>query len=374
MRLSEAALPMFARHETFHPRYGWFRKAYEAALDSADTFSNPEATVELGVGKNMVKSIRFWGTAAKLIANNPNSPNKRTPGVAPTELGKLLFNPTDGWDPFMEHPATLWLLHWNLLAKPCHLPVWWVAFNQFVAVEFDATDLESACASALESAAEWKTPHASSVHKDITAMLRTYAPPERSTRNNIDDMLNCPLRELGLVAKSLATGNYRFTMGLKPSLVPAVVAYAALDFVARANLDAANPTGANTSTQNTAKNVATKASGASQTALLSRLANEAGSPGKAFKLTESELAVLLGEAAQDSHGQLALASPAGATQLVWDGDPAKLGIEMLNSYYKNQCVGDLSAPQTGMQSNDELGTPRTRNGHVRLASTATGAM
>ena len=28
MRLVDAALPMFARHETFHPRYGWFRKAY----------------------------------------------------------------------------------------------------------------------------------------------------------------------------------------------------------------------------------------------------------------------------------------------------------------------------------------------------------
>ena len=28
MRLVEAAKPTFARHETFHPRYGWFRKAY----------------------------------------------------------------------------------------------------------------------------------------------------------------------------------------------------------------------------------------------------------------------------------------------------------------------------------------------------------
>ena len=28
MRLVEAAKPTFARHETFHPRYCWFRKAY----------------------------------------------------------------------------------------------------------------------------------------------------------------------------------------------------------------------------------------------------------------------------------------------------------------------------------------------------------
>ena len=60
MRLSEAARPVFARHETFHPRYGWFRKAYEATADDPAAFTRKDAPVELGVGKNMVKSIRFW--------------------------------------------------------------------------------------------------------------------------------------------------------------------------------------------------------------------------------------------------------------------------------------------------------------------------
>ena len=31
MRLDEACEPIFARHETFHPRLGWFRKAFLAA-------------------------------------------------------------------------------------------------------------------------------------------------------------------------------------------------------------------------------------------------------------------------------------------------------------------------------------------------------
>ena len=61
MQLSEAAEPVFARHETFHPRYGWFRKAYVAATRDPHVFTSEDAPVRLGVGKNMVRAIRFWG-------------------------------------------------------------------------------------------------------------------------------------------------------------------------------------------------------------------------------------------------------------------------------------------------------------------------
>ncbi len=341
MRLSTAALPMFARHETFHPRYGWFRKAYEAAAHCVDTFAAPDAAVELGVGKNMVKAIRFWGTAAKLIADKSDSSGKRTSGVCPSELGKQLFNPQTGWDPFMEHPATLWLLHWQLLAPPCHLPVWWVAFNQFQAVEFAADELEAACKIALESASEWKTPHQSSIHKDVTALLRTYAPIERSSRSSLDDLLNCPFRELNLLQKSQATRKYRFAMGLKPSLTPVVVAYAALDFVARSNMSATNFVRTNIESSKSTKNNSGKNKTTSQTALCSRLANEAGSPGQIFKITEDELADTLRIAAENSHNMLAVTAPAGASQLSWKGDPAKLGLSMLNNYFTQECVADF---------------------------------
>ncbi len=61
MRLAEAAERPFARHETFHPRYSWFRKAYSHVDDNPRIFSRPDAPVEIGVGKNMVRAIRFWG-------------------------------------------------------------------------------------------------------------------------------------------------------------------------------------------------------------------------------------------------------------------------------------------------------------------------
>ena len=303
MRLVEAAKPTFARHETFHPRYGWFRKAYAVTERDPQIFTREDAPVLIGVGKNMVRAIRFWGLAAKLIED------RHGPGLVPTKFGHALFGES-GWDPYMEDPGTLWLLHWQLLAPPSLLPVWWIAFNEFHPVEFTDEVLDHAVIVGLESVGEWaKQPHPSSVKKDVNALLRTYAPAERSKRSghSIDDLLDCPLRELGLIRRSQATGSYRFVLGAKPTLPPEIVSYAALDYLARTE------TGGNTAT-------------------LSRLAHEPGTPGHAFKLAEADLFAALQQTATTTNA-LELASPTGAPQLSWIGDPAAVANEVLSSYY-----------------------------------------
>jgi len=311
MRLADAAVPVFARHETFHPRYGWFRKALVAATSDPEVFSSSEATVELGVGKNMVKAIRFWGLAAKLIENRPSPGNRRrTSGVVPTEFGSLLFDPDSGLDPYMEDPATLWLLHWKLLSPPSWLPVWWVAFNQFNAIEFDSGELASACRGGISSGAEWPAPSESSLRKDVSALLRTYAPAERVSRGRIEDVLDCPFRELGLILRSRATGKYRFAMGPKPTLPSAIVAYAVLDY-----MSCWEP--------------------AARSVLLSRISAEPGAPGRAFRLSEAELADALRPVVELSAGSLELASPAGAAQLVWKNETALLAKSCLEDHYRS---------------------------------------
>ena len=307
MRLAEVAERSFARHETFHPRYGWFRKAYAHVAADSGIFRREEAPVEIGVGKNMVRAIRFWGLAAKLITEDPDSPSKRAPGYVPTRRGHALFG-EGRWDPYMEDPGTLWLLHWLLLAPKSQLPVWWLAFNEFNAVEFAEADLEASVSTLLDAASEWAKPHPTSLNKDISALLRTYAPAERTRRARLDDMLDCPLRELNLLGRSPATGKYRFTLGPKPTLPSAVVAYAVLDYVAL--------TGARGST-----------------ITLTRLAHTAGAPGRAFKLTESELLDAL-KPSLDGEDALRLAMPTGAVQLTWSGDPAAIATRILDRYYE----------------------------------------
>ena len=321
MRLAEAAKPTFARHETFHPRYGWFRKAYSHVAADPHVFGREDAPVRVGVGKNMVRAIRFWGLAAKLIEVAHRSSNRRTPELAPTCLGHSLFGDS-GWDRYMEDPGTLWLLHWLLLAPPSLLPVWWLAFNEFHAVEFTDDELEAAIDVHLEVVADWTKPHPSSIGKDVGALLRTYAPVERSRRTGIDDILDCPLRELNLIGRSAAPNRYRFTLGVKPSLPPAILAYAALDYIARTH------TGGTTIT-------------------FGRLAHEPGAPGKAFKLTESELLAAL-EPAVDATDALGFVVTTGAAQLSWRGEPSRIAVEVLDGYYGTS-TSEVRAGHTGVK-------------------------
>ena len=316
MRLTEAAEPTFARHETFHPRYGWFRKAYNFAAEDPRIFTREDAPVRLGVGKNMVRAIRFWGLAAKLIEPNRQCSNSRVPDLVPTRLGHELFE-VSGWDRYMEDPGTVWLLHWLLLARPCRLPVWWLAFNEFHPVEFTDDDLEAATTAHLGAVAGWTAPHASSVKKDVSALLRTYAPAARSARTGVDDLLDCPLRELNLIGRSAATNRYRFSLGAKPTLPSAVLAYSVLDFVAHTD------TGGSTVT-------------------LSRLAHESGAPGKAFKLTEGEIQASLEPIINES-AAIALTTTTGDVQLSWSKDPREVATEVLDRYYGRSSSSCVSA-------------------------------
>jgi len=51
----------YSGHESFPLRYAWLPKAYRAlARDAASLSDDERAMVELGVGKNMVRAIRFW--------------------------------------------------------------------------------------------------------------------------------------------------------------------------------------------------------------------------------------------------------------------------------------------------------------------------
>ena len=332
----------FARHETFHPRYGWFRKAYAVAAADPYAFGREDAPVVIGVGKNMVRAIRFWGLAAKLITEDPRSPNRRAPQFVPTRRGHALFG-EQGWDPYMEDPGTLWLLHWLLLAPPSRLPAWWLAFNEFNAVEFSEADLVAAVSVQLEAVVDWAPPHESSVRKDIGALLRTYAPAERSRRGSIDDLLDCPLRELSLIGPSPATGQHRFTLGPKPMLPSAVVAYAVLDHIDR--------TGSG-----------------GRTVTLSRLSYEPGAPGRAFRLNETELLAALRPAVDRTDG-LSVASPAGAWQLACSGEPGEIATTVLNHYYGSPssgvcagCVGDAAVDDNLLE---DLGAGRNSEDSLR---------
>lgn len=95
----------FSGHESFQCRHLWLKKGYDF-VNKKKSFNNDDAVVELGVGKNMVSSIRFWMKAFNLL----------TPTDELTDFAHRLLS-DDGYDPYMEDEGTLWLLHYQLVKK-----------------------------------------------------------------------------------------------------------------------------------------------------------------------------------------------------------------------------------------------------------------
>jgi hypothetical protein len=109
----------FSGHDSFQCRQLWLKKGYDYVCEGK-YFNDEDAVVQLGVGKNMVSSIRFWLKAFNIIDNKDN----------PTEFGKRLFDDENGYDPFLEDEASLWLLHYHLV-KNGYASIYSIIFNEF---------------------------------------------------------------------------------------------------------------------------------------------------------------------------------------------------------------------------------------------------
>jgi hypothetical protein len=104
------ARPRFSGHETFACRFSWIPKAVTLLREApAALADDDEAISALGLGKNMVKALRFWLEVFDVAAANGRS-WKLTP------FGQAVFGPS-GYDPYLERTETQWLLHWKVTAE-----------------------------------------------------------------------------------------------------------------------------------------------------------------------------------------------------------------------------------------------------------------
>lgn len=287
--------PVFANHETFHPRFGWLKKGFDAAKKNPGIFLQDDAPVRLGVGKNMVRAIRYWCSAFKILDKN-NSP---------TMFGeKLLGN--SGWDCYLEDPASLWLLHWNLLKPTCEAAAWYYIFNVFRGLDFTKEDILAGLKDYINNFN--KTIADSSFIKDVNCILRMYA-AQYFIRDNtpIEDSIDCPFNELGLIRHF--GKNYQFKIGAKTNLPAEIIAATCLEYASRV------------------------CQGRNTINIPSLLYDE-GSPGMVFKLTESILCAAI-ETVARKFDAIVLSDTAGLIQLSLPDEPEILADEILEQYYNS---------------------------------------
>ena len=203
----------FSGHETFACRYAWLPKA---AREVADDYSiltqsrEDEAMVELGVGKNMVRSIRFWAETADVLVPVLG-------GHEVTVFGQELLVGTkteQPLDPYLEDVQTLWLLHWKLSTNArAQIFAWDFLMNQFNEPAVYATAAIRAFQKILPSTSQ-KEISLSSLEQLYEVFLHTYVPTRGRKGEVREDNLDSPLVELDLLRH---TG---FTQALSDSSRP----------------------------------------------------------------------------------------------------------------------------------------------------------
>ena len=280
--------PQFSGHETFPLRYGWLKKAYDRVAQTEDQPGNRaacwdhDAIARFGVGKNMVASMRHWARATGIIVE------PETNSVLTTELGDLLFGPK-GLDPYMEHPATLWLIHWQLAARP-KKTAWFWAFSHYPAITFER-DVLITKLHRLARDRNWSRVANTTIENDVRCLIRTYVARQPSGKTGHDDALESPLTELGLIKAIGKKDGFRFVRGPKATLGDGVFTYGLMDFWSRYAPNAA-------------------------TLSFEAIAHAPGGPGRVFQFDENDVADRLATLDDATGGALRWSETAGLKQVV----------------------------------------------------------
>jgi hypothetical protein len=250
-------------HESFSCRYAWMPKVLRGLRRDPRLFNNEDsAMVELGLGKNMIRSARFWALAMGLITTQRSD-------LIITPFGATIFD-ENGLDPYLEDIRTLWLLHWKLatgVTQP--LLAWDYLLNRWHEPEL----IPSTAIRALqrEVAKFDQVSSTTTVDQHFNTFIHTYVPSRGRKGLVQEDNLDCPLVELNLILRvgerdvdEAREAIYVFRREDKPEITAELFLYCLDDFWQCRHPDAATLT-------------------------FNELAHGHGSPGQIFKFSEDDL-------------------------------------------------------------------------------------
>ncbi len=120
----------FAQHQTFHMRDGWLRKGLNEIHTNPAIFTDPNAYLQFGLGKNMVEALRFWMRATGLTEEVSNG-SRRIQKI--TAFGEIVRQ----HDPYFEDDGSLWLIHYHLIKQSTEATAWYWFFNHYARLSFD---------------------------------------------------------------------------------------------------------------------------------------------------------------------------------------------------------------------------------------------
>lgn len=211
----------FSGHESFPCKTLWLKKGYDFIKKEGD-FNASDAVVNLGVGKNMVSSIRYW---IKSFGLNESS---QTHWIA-----EYILDSDNGKDPFMEDLGTLWLLHF-LLVYSSEASLYKLFFIDFQKERrlFNKDQVITFVKRKMRDAGKENTFNKNTVKKDVGVLLHNYCLPRNPQSNEDFSTLLMDLDLLRQTDKTDSTEDnedkYFFNIEGKREVTPSIFLFAVL--------------------------------------------------------------------------------------------------------------------------------------------------
>ena len=204
----------FSGHESFPCKTLWLKKGYDFVVQGKN-FNNPDAVIDLGVGKNMVASIRYWLRVFGICV-----------GDEPTPLGDYLFSDVNGKDKYIEDLATLWLLHFNLIFNQ-HASLYHMVFCGYQKghAQFDREQIATYVKLDMIEADKQSAFNDNTVRKDVAVLVQNYSLP-RKPQSNED--FSSMLIDLDLIRQNSEGKGYYFNIEGKRKVTKEIFMYALL--------------------------------------------------------------------------------------------------------------------------------------------------
>lgn len=156
-------------HESFPCKTLWLTKGYNFII-SGGNFNASDAVMTLGVGKNMVSSIRYWLKVFGITKQDK-----------PTFIADCLFDNVKGADKYIESLGTLWLLHY-LLVSLKEATLYHITFVQFQKERkvFEREQLVNFVKRLMIEDGKDKIFNVNTTKKDVGVLLQNYAQPYKA--------------------------------------------------------------------------------------------------------------------------------------------------------------------------------------------------
>ena len=183
------------RHESFAIREGWIEKGLNAVNQYHKlAFSKSDGVKLLGIGSNMVKSLKYWMVAGNVLDEGLK--------MNQTDFAKALLK----YDPYLEDNFSWSLFHYFLTTDKEESPVLYYITNIYKSKYLDKTIL-------FEESKEYFSKdydfNEKSLMEDINMYFRLYEPDYFS---NPEDNIISPLSKLELLENGMDRNTYYKSM------------------------------------------------------------------------------------------------------------------------------------------------------------------